>query len=458
MKRATIPLIVAIACSALFLAASWIVTYTDKAAIRTHIATAYATGEMRSADYDDYNAANYNHCLVLYMLAAPYGTRWEEVIAPKVPPGWRPCPSLYELVSAQPQDVMWPYERYWHGMRTVIAPLVATFEIGTALIVFKAASGLLLLLALGGLIWRRKEPGLADTPFFGVGAALLICIVAFYVSPYRFGASLAFAASDLAIYAMLAVLVLVDQARLTLRSTLLLASLLGAVIAYLEWLTGQAPLGLTVLLAITAAAPHTQAPSAFIQRAVWTVYGFVAGFAATFTAKIAIVSATGVGSASFVPLLLGRMGGDIPKVVGDILGTRLGIDISQHTMYSPASIAYAAAKVGESTALLGRGSLGLGLSVVLLACIGLVGGGWARWCRLPDPRERARTTLLIAAALVTPGWYLIFLNHTILHDFMVRALVGFVAIGLWFGASELTHAVGFARSKGVLPASLGTRA
>jgi hypothetical protein len=39
-----------------------------------------------------------------------------------------------------------------------------------------------------------------------------------------------------------------------------------------------------------------------------------------------------------------------------------------------------------------------------------------------------------------PAWYAVFLNHTIFHaPFMIRPLVGLVAIGLWFGVTELAR-------------------
>ncbi|MFZ1104437.1 MAG: hypothetical protein WAN86_16585, partial [Hyphomicrobiaceae bacterium] len=90
--------------------------------------------------------------------------------------------------------------------------------------------------------------------------------------------------------------------------------------------------------------------------------------------------------------------------------------------------------------ILGQGSLALGLSAVLLGLAGLAWGTWARWRRLQARHERVRTAIMAAAALIMPAWYLVFLNHTIFHaPFMIRPLVGLIAIGLWLGATELAR-------------------
>jgi hypothetical protein len=164
-----------------------------------------------------------------------------------------------------------------------------------------------------------------------------------------------------------------------------------------------------------------------------------------------IVLLIGADTNSFGPALLYRIGGSIsgtPPIL-------LGIDITQHAMYSPAALFYAALALGYWTKVLGHGSLALGLTLALLAVVGLVAGARARWRRLPDRLERTRTAVLVAAACITPAWYLLFLNHTIIHaSFMIRALIGFVALGIWFGCSELAQ-VSLRRWRGIAPSEPG---
>ncbi|MGH7462538.1 MAG: hypothetical protein ACREMA_16135, partial [Longimicrobiales bacterium] len=276
----------------------------------------------------------------------------------------------------------------------------------------------------------------------------------FYVTPY-YGTSLAFASSDMAVYALLVAAAFVDPARLPPRPSVALAAMFGCIVAYLEFLTGQAPLGFTVLLAfVAAAALKTESPAALTRRCLWTAYAFTGGLVLCFAIKMATILLLGGDTNAFGPQLLYRMGGSM-RGAFPILH---GIDITQHAMYSPAALFYAALELGRSTKLLGHGNLALGLALVLLAIVGLVVGAWARWQRLPDRLERTRTAALVAAACVTPAWYLLFLNHTIVHaHFMIRALVGFIAIGIWFGCSELVQA-NLKRTQGIAPRERGAAA
>jgi hypothetical protein len=427
LRRAGIPVAVAIGCSILFFAASLATTFVDKAAVRAHVSVAFKAGETHTPEH---NWHHNNHCLVLFMLLAPYDTRVQEALLPKVPQR-EPCQNLQAMAETGGLGDFYTYERYWHGIRTIVAPLVSRFEIDTAITILRTAGALLLALAFGALVWRRRHDT-QSTPSVGVGLALVGCLSLFYIAPPYYGTYLAFWTSDLTVYVLVAVAVLVNLATLSLPSMVALASLLGAAIAYLEWLTGQAPLGLTALLALTAAAAHAGSAD-LVRRFAWTAYAFVVGFGLTVAAKIAALLVVGAGSGYFVPMLLHRMGG-----AGS--GHRFGIDLSQHAMYSPHTLLVALLELGAATKTLGRGSLALGLSVVLLGLAGLAVGGWLRWRRLPERLERTRTLALVAAALVMPAWYVIFLNHTIFHaPFMIRPLVGLIAIGLWLGATELAR-------------------
>jgi len=438
---AVIPLGVAIACSILFFAASLAATFADKTAIREHVAAAFASKAWHPHG---------NDCLVAYMLLAPYDSRLEEVLFPKIPrhvaPGAGPCPNLRDLLDDTGQrHEFWTYQRYLHGVRTIVAPLLSRLDARDAGKFLFIASYAQLSLAIVALIWRRWQQGsgVQKAPF-GIGLTLIGCMLLFYVTPY-YGTSLAFASSDLAIYTLLVAAAFVDFARLSPRQTVVLASLFGGIVAYLEFLSGQAPLGLTLLLAFVAAgASRAESPTALTRRCLWTGYAFIASFVLCFAIKMATVLFIGSDTGAFGPSLLHRMGGSI-----DAEPPMFGIDITQHAMYSPTAVLYALMKLGRETKILGQGSVALGLSLVLIAIVGLAGGARARWHRLPDRFERTRTAVLVGAALVTPAWYLLFLNHTIVHaGFMIRPLVGFIAIGVWFGCSELAQA-NSKRSQGI---------
>lgn len=248
------------------------------------------------------------------------------------------------------------------------------------------------------------------------------CLLAFYITPY-FSTSLAFASSDLAVYAMLLTIMLIDLSQLPLERMVTLAAVFGAVIAYVEFLTGQAPLALALLLSVGAASMvGSGTPGALAGRYLWTAYAFVAGLVLCFAIKMAALLLIGADTGCFGSCLVHRMGGAVD-------GT-------------PVTILYALQRLGGEMAVLGQGSPKLGLSLFLVAIAGLAGGACARWLRLPGRLERIRTAALLGAAFVIPARYLVFLNHTIIHAwFMIRPLVGFIAIGIWFGCSELAQAI-----------------
>ena len=56
------------------------------------------------------------------MLLAPYDTRAQEVLFPKIPHGWQPCPDLQAMAETGRLGDIYTYERYWHGIRTIVAP------------------------------------------------------------------------------------------------------------------------------------------------------------------------------------------------------------------------------------------------------------------------------------------------------------------------------------------------
>jgi hypothetical protein len=417
LKWAVIPFVVAAACSLLFFASSLAATFTDKQAVRAHVAAGFASKSWYPHG---------NDCLVLYMLVSPYDTRSDEVLFPKNSTSGDKCTILREMVEGKPPGEFRTYQRYLHGIRTIVAPLVSHFSIHAAMTLLLTASYTLLSLALAVLIWRRWQQGIGTKagPVFGIGLAALGVMLTFYVTPY-YSTSLAFASSDLSIYALILAAITADLRSGSLRQIAVLASIFGAIIAYLEFLTGQAPLGLTLLVAMVAAsAPPTVRPAALVQRCFWTAYSFVGSFVLCFAIKMVTLLFIGADTGGFASSLLQRIGGPLDGT--DTLPT----------------ILTALQEFAKAAPWLGRGSSALGLTLIFVAGIGLAGGAALRWRRLPDTLERTRTVVLVGAALVLPAWYLVFLQHTIVHaGFMIRPLVGLIAIGLWFGCSELLQAM-----------------
>jgi hypothetical protein len=384
----------------------------------------------------------FNDCMILSMLLAPYESRLAEVLLPKAPFGYGagPCAYLHEVADGREQPgVDVPYPRYLFGGVAIIAPLVSALSIHAARQTVYWTGYAILTAALVGLFLRR-ESGAASASFKGFGGTLLASMLALYGIAF-YGPSLSFAVADLAVYALIIVIMWIDLARLSLHRLIWLAAAFGAVIAQVELLTGQAPLGLAVLVAAVALRPAQETGSGIIQRCAGAAGAFTSSFVLCFAIKIAIVQLTSHYDlqGEFVSALSFRMSGSIGSVTeAEAEGaSRLGIDITQHAMYSPAAFAYLAAKLGYFSRVLGQGSLAAGLTAIALGMLGLVAGGWARWRRLQQAPARAQTAALIAAALVVPSWYLVFFQHAIIHaSFMIRPLVATIAIGLWLGGSE----------------------
>jgi hypothetical protein len=169
------PFAVAIACSLLFLAASWAATFADRTAIRTHVAAA-----LGSKTWRPYR----NDCLVAYMLLARYDSRVEEVLFPKIPQGDNPCGDLRNLLHDPAEQESWTYQRYLLGERTIVAPLLSHLEVRDAGRFLLVASYALILAAVAALVRRRRQRGSAvrNAPI-DVGLVLPASMLLFYVTP-----------------------------------------------------------------------------------------------------------------------------------------------------------------------------------------------------------------------------------------------------------------------------------
>jgi len=196
-----------------------------------------------------------------------------------------------------------------------------------------------------------------------------------------------------------------------------------------------------VLVAAVGLRPADATPAGIIQRCAAAAGAFTASFVLCFAIKIAAVQLASHYDlqGEFFSALSFRMFGPVASITETEAegASRLGIDITQHAMYSPAAFAYMAASSLISPACWGKASLAAGLTAIALGVLGLAAGGFARWRRLQQAAPRAQTAAVISAALVVPCWYLVFFQHAIIHaSFMIRPLVATIAIGLWLGGSE----------------------
>src|SRR5258708_841801 len=249
-----VPVVAAIVVSAAFFMLGIAATFADKAAIRAHVAEAFDDGELAEVLAPPIERGRvlrpYNDCLVLSILSGHCESLLDEVLFPQAPFGFGagPCAYLHEIARGRDQaEANVPYPRYLFGGRTLLAPLVAALSIRAARQAVYWASYAALMAALLGLFLRRGRDS-ASGSFAGFGGTLAAAMLALYGIPF-YGASLAFAPADIAVYTLLIFIFWIDLARLSFRRLVWLAAAFGAVIAHLELLTRQAPLRLAVLAA-----------------------------------------------------------------------------------------------------------------------------------------------------------------------------------------------------------------
>jgi hypothetical protein len=428
-KTAILPLIIAIACSVLFFILSMLATFADKTTIRGHVATAFSANQYGGL-------STIQDCLVIYELLAPYEARWEEVLFPKIKnvPD-QSCGDVSELLAGE-QHSWARYTRYLHGQRTLAGIVLSRMDFAAAGQFLLITSYLILATGIVVLLSRRRREK-ERTPLFTFGPLLLACLMTFYVTQ-RHGTSFAFGTADGVVYLLLLLAVTLNLSRMSSYRLMMVAALFGSTAAYVEFLTGQAPLAFACFVALFAASASTHDRAADLaQRCLWTSYAFVAAFVAMFTIKLTVVSLLNYEqSVIFTSQLLYQMNGAIAPELQ--MPVRYGIDITQYAMYSWQSILYLAIELGHHMRTICRDNILAGFFLMAAAILGLVLGGVSRWHQLPSRLERTRTIVLIGAATVVPAWYLLFPHHSIVGAiFMIRPLVISIAIGLWLGASEL---------------------
>jgi hypothetical protein len=402
-------------------------------------------------------------CLTLSMLIAPRETRLKAAISPRVPAGqvhigdedradFPPHPfcdalavMLHDLneraASDSPLTDMVYYHRYIHGSVTVAALLLSVFS-------FKNATTLLLTACYALLAWliiaaalrlrskllseRRRAAGFL---FIGLSFAL------FYALPL-FGRSFCFAPVDMVIIGFTLFGLFQPFGKISELRLVLSAALFGTAIAIFDRLVGGIPTALMILVVLVVLG-EAQERTAFIRRLLLVLAAFLAAVIACLVYKQLVVLAIWGPDAllDFANRLGQRTGGGVTEELSDTVKQRLdaiGLSFSWLDANFASRILFAGIMLTYSAFILGWGSHALGAAIVILPVPLLLlltyfvtrRGRFQSW-----PLE---LLVIVSAAMIPFGWYLVFLNHTILHSsFMARPLalsVGLVAVA-WMYAS-----------------------
>jgi hypothetical protein len=380
--------------------------------IVTRVRTAFANGELGIKDYLQFDTRRgwfqYNDCNVLQMLTNQHASRLERALAPKVfykNEDWEDqCAVLRALVveGVDPNTLfLLRYARYWHGYNVVVALALRGMELRTLRQVLSSA----VWVAIGMLVLAACRSG---SRVRRTGFIIALAAATVWAVPY-FAPGLTEGPGDALLLLGLAAIAAWPRMTVRLGTIVPYAAGFGAIVVFFEMLTGQLPIAIAWLTALTLAAGRDEerpggvaAPT--IAFAVVTAFGLAA--VATVIAKqiIAVVLAEPRAGANFLVHL----------------GLYMGVPESEANR--PGILRPFAQLVRQSHMLtFGNTSAGYGLVAATgLAWLAAAVRGW--WGR---HSEHGRDVLiLISVALVPVAWVLLLPYHTYIHaTFMVRMLV-----------------------------------
>ncbi|MGA7489981.1 MAG: hypothetical protein WBW74_23915 [Xanthobacteraceae bacterium] len=420
-------------------------------------------------------------CLTLAMLIAPRETRLKAAISPRVPvgefrvdpnrQGFPPhpfCDGLAAMLQALgrpgasggplPETIY--YHRYIHGTVTVAALLlgVMSFEHATTLLLGACYALLAWLIVAAASRLRSQLPAerRRAAAFLSIGLALAL----FYALPL-FDRSFCFAPVDLSVIGFILFGLFQPLARIPERRLVLAAAAFGTAIAIFDRLVGGIPIALAVVTVLVVLGQASDR-EALVRRLVLALAAFLAAVAVCLVVKQLIVLAVWGPDAlvDFASRLGQRTGGGVTPELSESVRQRLdtvGLSLSWLDANFATRIVFAGIMVVYSAFVLGWGSHLLGAAIVIVPVPLLLWLTYLAGRGRPSRRRPIELPALVVAALIPFAWYLLFLNHTILHSsFMARPLalsVGLVAVA-WLYASTRPGAAPPATTDGVQPGGL----
>ena len=465
--------LLALCAMAAWLAVAFALTGVDQARYRGVAAEAARSGTLAEVYRLPFapDKAFYPHggddCLTLAMLIAPRETRLKAAISPRVPVGQFPpaadrkegfpphpfCDGLAAMLGALGPDgtgaalpEMIYYHRYIHGTVTAAALLlgVMSFEHATTLLLVACYALLAWLIVAAALGLRSKLPSerRRAAAFLSVGLAL-----ALFYALQLFGRSFCFAPVDLTIIGFIVFGLFRPLGRISEVELVVAAALFGTAIAVFDRLVGGIPMALAVLIVLVVLG-DAQDRAAMGRRLVLALAAFLAAAIACLLYKQLLVWAVWGPDAlvDFAGRLGQRTAGGVTQELSESIKQRLdevGLSLSWLDASFASRIVFAGMMVIYSAFILGWGSHVLGAAIVILPVPLLL---WSTYFVVRRRRMRGwpiELPALVGAAMIPLAWYLVFLNHTILHSsFMVRPLAlsaGLVAVA-WIYARHLRSA------------------
>ncbi|HKF11805.1 MAG TPA: hypothetical protein VKB89_24290 [Xanthobacteraceae bacterium] len=386
-------------------------------------------------------------CLTLSMLIAPQESRLKAAVSPRVPvgqfqvdadiqgklPPQQPyCNGLAATLEAikNPTEHRLPelifYHRYIHGIVTVAALLLGILS-------FQSAITLLLTICYALLAWLITASALrlrSSIPSERRRATAFVCIglslALFYAVPI-FDRSFCFAPIDIALFGFILFGLFHPLGKISELRLVLATASFGAAIAIFDRLVGGIPIALIALVLLvvlgeaqdrTLARRLSLALTAFITAAVVCIA----------CKQLLVVAVWGPDPViDFATRLGQRTGGGVAQEVSESVRRRLdeiGLNLSRldsnfafRTMFAAMMLLYSAFILGWGSHLIGAAIVILPTPLLLFLAYFAVRGQSFR-------NYPIKLVAIVGAAMIPFGWYLLFLNSTILHSsIMVRLLV-----------------------------------
>ena len=411
---------VVLGLNALFLAVMLLASMVPAEGLRERALQAFDDGSLSTQDRRRFDSRigwhQYNDCMILQMISND-----DRVLAKSLGPlvyypedfrGFcRAFSSLLQQELAAEELDSFRYTRYWHGHNALTAALLYGLEFATVRHILRAAAYLsLLVLALFAL---RSEPRLRT-----MGLILAFFGAAFWGLPY-FGQSPSHGPGDTTIVLGFIVLLALARRGVSISSYQALCAGFGAVLVFMEFLTGLLPTAAALLLPFGYLAARPPEPSVDDVSARWryALAGLVAfGLGVLLTALLKQVLAI----AAFGPEVIDAFTNNLNFYLQDLdSGPRNRILMGFYA---------AMASVYRFGPILAYGSSA--------GAILLFGSSVAAWIGASVLARRSGSKDSVhalaacgAGAAVILVWILVLPTHTFYHPYMVRMMIAPLALG-----------------------------
>ena len=391
----------------------------DKEEIRRTIEMAFIKGDLIEHSYSPQDLRRgvnqFNDCLILQATLLDQRSILVDGISATILADEAPCLRLHELVRNQSFDHqrLYSYSRYLWGARAPSAIWLRFASLGSLRVMVETAVYILLVCALILAVFGRRARRImsAEQRLFNYSVAVCSGFYLAFSSLQYFAPNIGHGFSELIIALFLAAQLLRGQRR-KLSVRVLDLSLFGAWTAYFELLTGPMVVGI-VLTGILAIFQDDEDTTWSTPRRMWVHMGIfaLAFFAVMFAQQIAAYLV--LGSDSFKDFW-------IHLAIRLQLHHLLGLNVptlwqteSNMASYGPADVVRS---IWDSMPMLTFGSRPLATALTVVS-VAMIVGGTILASRAMTPSIRSQLASVLMLLAIVPAWYLVFINHTVIHSF-----------------------------------------